>query len=88
MRNLLLLVFALLTSCSLDKSTLTPCNCAAIGANGMKDLYSNTEISKEEELALIKELKMQLAPCEKRGTEDSEFKKEYEKCYKEQMRDN
>ncbi len=88
MRSLLFLVFTLLTSCSLDRSTLTPCNCAEIAANGVKEIHSNTEISKEEELILISELQMQLAPCEKKSTENSDFKKEYEKCYKEKMRDH
>ena len=88
MRNLLLLVFLFLISCSLDKSNLTPCNCAEIGANGMKEFYSNPDISKEEEVALKKDLEIKLTPCEKKSKEDSEFKKDYEKCYKEKMRDN
>ncbi len=88
MKNLLLIVFIFLTSCGLDSSTLTPCSCAEIAANGVKEIHSNTEVSKEEELILIKELQIKLTPCEQKSTGDSEFKKEYEECYKKKMRDH
>jgi len=86
MKNLLLLILTWLASCSLDSSSLTPCNCAEIAANGMKEVFSNLEMSKEEGEILNKEIETKLAPCEQKSEEDSEFKKEYEKCYKEKMR--
>ena len=85
-KSLLLVMFTFITSCSLDKSTLTPCGCAEIAANGVKDVFLNVEISKEEGAALIKKLEMKLSPCEKKSNQDPVFKNEYEKCYAEKMK--